>query len=235
MDTNTGAITSTFSSVPGNLLSCSVTDAGDAWRISLTRLTLADTTSLQFRLYPAFNTSGSISRNNATTGNNVFGMPQLEAGPLATSYIPTTGVQVARAADIPFVPISTWYNNLEGTLQAKFQTNNPAQTNRVASLFGSAGQMIVIDSNGQCEVDGTFVSPAASGANAAVAFRAGDSAAAVAGAITGTGAPDDLPDFPKGLYLGSLDGQSQFLNGWLQQLQYQPKRLPNADLITLTT
>ncbi|MCY1552688.1 hypothetical protein D9M68_891000 [compost metagenome] len=57
----------------------------------------------------------------------------------------------------------------------------------------------------------------------------------MAGAITGTGAPDDLPDFPKGLYLGSLDGQSQFLNGWLQQLQYQPKRLPNADLITLTT
>lgn len=160
---------------------------------------------------------------------------QLEVGDAPSSYIPTTTAVVTRPADVAFVPISTWFNNLEGTLQAKYQDRNPAQAHRVASLFSSAGQMITIDSNGQCEVDGTFISPPATGGNAAVAFRAGDAAAAVSGLLTATGSPPALPNFPKGLYLGSLDGQSQFLNGWLKQLTYQPSRLENADLIDLTT
>jgi hypothetical protein len=168
-------------------------------------------------------------------GNPVVWGAQLELGQRQSSYISTGASPVTRPADVAFVPISTWFNNLEGTLQAKYQDSYPDQSHRVASLFSSAGQMIVIDSNGQCEVDGTFLSPAAPGGNAAVAFQSGDAAAAVAGALTATGSPPSLPDFPKGLYLGSLDGQSQFLNGWLQKLTYQPSRLVNADLIALTS
>ncbi|WP_407733296.1 DUF2612 domain-containing protein [Pseudomonas citronellolis] len=179
--------------------------------------------------------TGDTAFTRVSGGSRYEWLGQLEAGSFASSPIPTLGSQVTRAADVAFVPISAWFNNLEGTLQAKFQANSTAQTNRVASLFSGAGQMITIDSNGQCEVDGTFVSPSAAGGNAAVAFKAGDAAAAVAGAITSAGTPPALPDFPKALYLGSLDGQSQFLNGHLQLLTYQPKRLANSDLIALTT
>ncbi|WP_313461699.1 DUF2612 domain-containing protein [Pseudomonas nitroreducens] len=171
---------------------------------------------------------------DGTSGFYVWGR-QLELGDQPSSYIATGASAATRPADSALVPISTWFNNLEGTLQAKYQDRNPAQAHRVASLFSSAGQMITIDSNGQCEVDGTFISPPAAGGNAAVAFQAGDAAAAVSGAITATGAPPSLPNFPKGLYLGSLDGQVQFLNGWLKQLTYQPTRLNNSDLIALTT
>lgn len=214
-------------------ISGSVENYGNGWyrcTVSATK----GTANAVVRLVLDPKDNSGASAGDGTSGFFAWG-GQLEIGSGATSLIPTTIAQVARAADIAFVPISTWFNNLEGTLQATYRADSPAKTNRVASLFSSAGQMITIDSNGQCEVDGAFVSPAASGGNAAVAFQAGDAAAAVAGAITAEGSPPSLPNFPKGLYLGSLDGQSQFLNGWLKQLTYQPSRLGNPDLIALTT
>ncbi|WP_315809505.1 DUF2612 domain-containing protein [Pseudomonas sp. C9-3] len=206
---------------------------GGWFRVSLVWVA-AVATSIDCRIQLANGASTTSYLGDGTSGFYVWGR-QLELGDQSSSYIPTGAAAVTRSADVAFVPISTWFNNLEGTLQANFQANNPAQSNRVASLFSSAGQMTTIDSNGQCEVGGTFISPAAPGGNAAVAFQAGDIAAAVAGVITAVGAPPSLPDFPKGLFLGSLDGQSQFLNGWLKQISYQPARLNNSDLITLTS
>ncbi|QIE87969.1 DUF2612 domain-containing protein [Pseudomonas nitroreducens] len=216
-----------FSNISGSVVNC-----GNGWyRCTVTAMKGTANTVVRLALDPKDNSGASAG--DGTSGFYAWG-GQLEIGNGVTSLIPTTSSQSVRAPDIAFVPISTWFNNLEGTVQAKYQAQVPAQTNRVASLFSSVGQMIAIDSNGQCEVDGTFVSPPSVGGNAAVAFKAGDAAAAVAGAITGAGTPA-LPDFPKALYLGSLDGQSQFLNGWLKQLTYQPSRLGNSDLIALTT
>lgn len=219
---------SDFTSISGDIVNC-----GNGWyKCTVTAMKGISNSVIGLAIDPKDN-------SGASSGDGVSGLyawgAQLEIGSADTSYIPTTTASVTRPADIAFVPISTWFNNLEGTLQARYQDASPAQNHRVASLFSSTGQMITIDSNGQCEVDGTFISPPASGGNAAVAFQAGDAAAAVTGAITANGAPPSLPAFPKGLYLGSLDGQSQFLNGWLKQLTYQPSRLNNSDLIALTT
>lgn len=41
---------------------------------------------------------------------------QLEAGSFATSYIPTSGSQVTRAADLQTEPLSPWFNQSKGTV-----------------------------------------------------------------------------------------------------------------------
>lgn len=93
---NTGVITATSAS---GVLASGVIDQGATWRVWMLTQALPDSTTASIRCYPAWNTDGSVTRNNATTGTLTYGMPQIEAGNSVTSYMPTNGASVTRAAD----------------------------------------------------------------------------------------------------------------------------------------
>jgi hypothetical protein len=68
---------------------------------------------------------------------------QLEAGSFVTSFIPTGGTAVTRNADIARMTgtnFSSWYNDSEGTLIAKYETSPNLFATYVAASNGSVGQ-----------------------------------------------------------------------------------------------
>jgi hypothetical protein len=100
-DTNLGVFSATQGIVAG---SARAEDVGNWWRISISVANNGTGTSIQYRFFPAYNTDGSTTRNNAVTGSKVVFGAQLEAAPTPSSYIPTAGSAVTRAADVLTVP-----------------------------------------------------------------------------------------------------------------------------------
>lgn len=106
---NTGVITAT--STPG-VLASGVIDQGSTWRVWMVTQALADSSTISMRCYPAWNTDGSITRNNATTGTLTYGMPQIEPGSSISSYMPTTGASATRAADVATITVPSGFTTL---------------------------------------------------------------------------------------------------------------------------
>lgn len=80
-----------------------IQDCGNGWyRCSVTFTTDAADTSGQLRIYLGNADGGSSMTRDGTSSVLIYGA-QLEAGAFATSYIPTAGGTVTRAADLPKV------------------------------------------------------------------------------------------------------------------------------------
>ncbi len=175
--------------------------------------------------------------------------PQLEQGAFATSYIPTTTAAATRAADSALVtPISSFYNQAEGTLFAEYICNiasrvivdiNDNSTNNrltlVTSGLGIPNAAAVFGGSNQ------FVNIIGSAPSAGVAVKLIGAAKVddFAGARDGTlGTPDtsgSMPVSPTHLRVGSAGTGSSFTNGHIRKVAYWPKRLTNTLLQQLTT
>ena len=89
----------------------SVSDQGDYWRLSITGSS-GNNTTVSLRLYPNLNTAGGSG-----AGSQIVWGAQLETGPIATSYIPTTTASVTRVKDdITQTSASSLIGQTEGTL-----------------------------------------------------------------------------------------------------------------------
>ena len=122
----------TTSSVLGTATATSV---GSGWyRVAVTYTPTVTNTS--FNVFPREGGSTSYL-GDGTSGILIWGA-QLEAGAFATSYIPTTTAAATRAADSAVVtPISSFYNQSEGTLFAEI--NYPqTRISHSASYFANA-------------------------------------------------------------------------------------------------
>ena len=171
--------------------------------------------------------------------------PQLEQGAFATSYIPTTTAAATRAADSAVVtPISSFYNQSEGTLFAEYRTgagtpvagamviDDGTNDNRVA-LFLGASQIAIAATY-------TTVGGIAAVANtifkSVLGYRANDHAASVNGAAVATntavGVPSGLTTLGIGAEAGGTYAQPC---GHIRRIAYFPKRLSNTLLQSLTT
>jgi hypothetical protein len=200
---------------------------------------------LFFNLYD--NQTASYT-GDGTSGLYVWGA-QLEAGAFPTSYIPTTTAAATRAADSAVVtPISSFYNQSEGTLfgEARLARQASGFAPILFIGFGSSGSnvdiryrataatgfFVTVSSVDQAAFTGGSAISANAIARAIGAYKANDFAFTQNGETTQLDSSGTLPD-PIQLCVGSDTGT--FLNGHVRKLAYWPKRLTDTLLEQLTT
>jgi len=191
------------------------------------------------------------------TGNGVAGLypwgAQFEAGEAPSSLIPTTTAQVTRAADMAFVPASTWLNSGEGTLYV--ESVNRTVLSVAGGMLGTAASnprvMLYLSSGGlsRAEVsDDANVPQFAQSLGGVIAPNillkqavAYDAAEGVqfssAGLLTGApSGPVALPTIDR-LTLGTrgVATTTAHMTGHIRRMQYFPYRLSAAQLQALTT
>jgi hypothetical protein len=171
---------------------------------------------------------------------------QLEVGAFATSYITTTGATATRSADSAVVtPISSFYNQAEGTLFAQLSTLTTAagtfpyslsiddntNNNRIEIYASSSSSTVTVVSSGASQSLTSFAGAITAGVafSAGVAFRANDLAFSTNGLASLTDASVLLPVSPDRLRIKPAT------NGHIRKLAYWPRRLSNTLLQQLTT
>lgn len=185
---------------------------------------------------------------DGTSGCYVWGA-QHEIGAFPTSYIPTLGSTVTRAADNISLATSAFpYSGTECTLYVRFTNTNSAANasaailvqdadaggNRLGHFISGGTNNTLIVSNGGANQAFASAGGSAGGTHKfAGAATANSFNAAVDGTIAG--ADDTSGSMPTldSLRLGRQ--VSAYLNGYIKQVMYLPSRMSNADLQTLTS
>jgi hypothetical protein len=193
-----------------------------------------------------------VYTGDGTSGLYIWGA-QLEAGAFPTSYIPTTSATVTRAADNASMVgsnFSSWYNQSEGTIFAsadRIYTGNFVGDTYIANLsdgtnsneiaiYGAGGGLQV---STEMKVSGTqqlnyMFGVWADGFNkSAVAYKQNDTVFAFNGSTKTTDTSCNVPIVDR-LNIGLRNTSNQF-NGHIQSIKYYPTRLPNGDLIALSS
>jgi hypothetical protein len=174
--------------------------------------------------------------------------PQLEQGAFPTSYIPTTTAAATRSADSAVVtPISSFWNQAEGTMFVEFQaqtlTQDTGSTSRRILQADDGSTAIFITQNGTNDSlqfartggdwNFTLGSSITSNTRAILGFAANN----VNGAVNGTDGTDDtsaaIPSVTT-LRIGRAVTNGRF-QGHIRKIAYWPKRLTNTLLEQLTT
>jgi hypothetical protein len=231
-DTNLNSSAQTFTPTSGNLRT---------QRQSLTRtLTEATTARLLASVRIAY-----------TSGNPIdltlrIAAPQLEQGAFATSYIPTTSAAATRAADSAVVtPISSFYNQSEGTLFAEVSVLTTASgtfpysialddntNNNRIELYGSTIDSVAVTaSSGSQQTLISFAGAITAGTRfrTIVAARADDIAFSTNGQPVLTDATASMPVGVTQLRVKP----NTFAH--IRKIAYWPRRLSNTLLQQLTT
>ena len=189
---------------------------------------------------------------------------QLEAGPFATSYIPTTAASVIRSADVCSITgsdFSGFYNQSEGSFVAEYDrsTNvgsgvkftwqvialyNPASPTTYSALQSTqASDGRAVYRNAVTDVFNT--SPSLLAANTMMkvsyGYKSGDFVNARNGTLvaTGAGAIPTVSAFDRIEFGFSSNGifgppNNQYLDGHIASIRYYRKKLTNAKLQSLT-
>ena len=170
---------------------------------------------------------------------------QLEAGSFPTSYIPTSGSQQTRSADVASIPVSAFgYNQDAGTVVVEQSTFNDVKNAVVWQVDdGTANNRHVFNAfNGNTTVV-TGGSPQASlthtgqNPNATYKHGFGYKLNSFASVYDGGGPVTDvLGTVPTVsiLRFGADTSTAAYLNGHIKSLRYFPRRLTNTQLQELT-
>ena len=185
---------------------------------------------------------------------------QMEVGEFLTSFIPTNGDVGTRGADLVKVDgeeFTEFYNPVESTVVCEFDSSNWLTYNnnayeRIWSISnGSESDVIemfkentvnnairyrVRDGNANVLGAANISYDTNTTPKMAFALKLNDGAAAVDGTISGT--TDNVIPMPTvdRLILGNDDNSSQnSLNGHIRKFSYYPVKLPDSQLVTLTS
>ena len=177
--------------------------------------------------------------------------PQIEKAAFATSFIPTSGTTVSRAADVFSISTGSWHDAAKGVLMAEYDVNavNSANYPGVAVLHdGTNSNAITLYINGSSLVPRgqikqastiSFDDTAGGGAltlgaraKSALLYQANNGRYSNAGS---TSAQDTSVSVPTVTTL-QLGGGSNVtpLNGHVAQMKYYPNALPASQLQLLT-
>jgi hypothetical protein len=231
--------------------SVSVQDFNTYYRVSFTFNSQSSATTTAVQIVPSHGASVNLSGVGASallSGTTIeVGGFQVERGVFPTSYIPTTTAAATRAADSAVVtPISSFYNQSEGTLFAEvWKTNNPSDAKWLSFVrLGDTTRNITITnyatSHNFAVWNGTSTSVDFSSAalnvayKIAGAYKANDARAAQNGMLSGPNTSANPASNIDAMHLGSLGGVQFFLNNHIRRIAYWPERLPNERLQQLT-
>jgi hypothetical protein len=263
--TGSGSVTqsSAGSSSGFSAVSSSIVDAGNGWyRISMTatqasRLVYVSSPDLCTSSTPtlAASNGSEVYAGDVTKGVYVWGA-QLETASTASSYIPTTGSTVTRAADISTsvatsVFESSFYNQTEGTVFTDCSItytvpgslfplvsslNDGTSNNRIENGFLTstlAGYEVVASGSAQVGVYPSAVSVLAR--RLATNYQLNNFAACVNGKSISTDTTGIVPTVSQ-LRIGDRAGgaSTNVLNGTIKRLTYWPTRLGNEVLQRIT-
>lgn len=178
---------------------------------------------------------------------------QLEAGALATSYIPTAGSSVQRVAEtysMTGTAFSDWYNATEGTLHTTCIFTNDLLVGRpVISISDTSNEMINHQLNSSDAtllqlrvVDGGVLQAAlnhsgiTTGAiqSIASAYKVNDFASSHNGGAVVTDNAGTLPT-PNKINFGSTPASASLrIDGHIRGFEYWPVRLSNTELVNIS-
>lgn len=218
-----------------------MTSFGGGWyRCSISKQAVATTSGTSPHYFSAVN-SGTANARISEAGNSVyFYGAQTETGAFPTSYIPTSGSTVTRAADIASVPVERFAYNKSNTVGTFYVHFEGEQGGRGLSAVSSAGRAcdilvnttVLVYSNHTgtdlyylTEYDGGFVKVAA-------AMKQNDAAASADGGSVDTDNSTIVPITATQIDIGRYS--TDYANGHIKQIQYFPKRLSNTELQLLT-
>jgi hypothetical protein len=222
-----------------------ITAFGNGWyRCSITATSTSTATNGFYIQIASANGTRSYQGDGAS-GIFIWGS-QVEAGSFATSYIPTTTGSVVRSVDVCSITggnFTGMYNQSEGTAVIKF-TN--ADTSGYPQLFSFnqtaapfANRIYVVGYNRMANTEVGIVTSSVTqlayigsltskAGNLSLSYKLNDAAYAKDGVIATTDNTVTL-----GTFIDRL--QLQETNGCIASFRYFKKRLPNAQLQTLTS
>ena len=239
-------------SAPPTNISADIEQVGSFYRVSISGTTAGTAGAGSVRIHSTDGTSNNFL-GDAGKGLNIYGA-QLEAGSFATSYIPTSGSQQTRSADIASIPVTAFgYNQTAGTVVVEFDTNGSdgADYPRVFSLSNTSGtdlaRFLVNPTNTTtAAVVASDLGVAFAGwsgsitpntvETVAMALKENDFAGSLSGASVQTDQAGAMPAASDILALGTQRNlTNNYLNGHIKSLKYYPRRLTNTQLQELTS
>lgn len=211
------------------------------WRVSITATISGDVmdANMASGFWPH---ASDVDTSQSELGDGVSGVyawgAQLESGPLATSYIPTTTAAAVRSAETVQVALSPWYSSAIGAFYAEFVPNR-TNTLTYQSAPGVLGQWLRAGGtsfNNFVAYDGANIAYA-SGVPAqfvtnkcAMSYSGTTQSVCLNGSTVGSAAYDGAyPDAV--LQIGFANGH---LYGHVKRAAYYPARLSDAELVELT-
>ena len=211
----------------------------DWWRLSVSSTTSIGATSVTFNL-------------GAVTDNQVFYAwgAQLEEGSFATSYIPTSGSQQTRSADLASIPVTAFgYNDQAGTIVVEYGaynvgavaasivsvTDNPVSNDFVLVYADTSVTIMVVKDNGVRQaLFSVSGDRRTTGGIAGIAMKDNAFASTVDGSAPQTDISGTMPTDVSVVRIGSWASNPAYLNGHIKSLKYFPRRLTDAQLQELT-
>jgi len=226
------------------------TYTGGWFRVSVTA-TAATTTSfglVQTRVLKTNSTDRQTSHAGDGTSSVILWGAQVEEGSFPSSYIPTAGTQVTRAADSCSRVLGEEFNPSAGTIYIEYSadsapnlfgllenSNNYLTLNGPASDFTTLRLLVKID--GAFDVNVNLSTTLVGGAHkVAVSYSSLGYSAVVDGGTLLTGATDmtGLMGQVASASLGKDAQTNSYLNGNIKDFRLSPLRVSDAELITLT-
>lgn len=254
----TGAITATNTQGSPSNVTTAVTLCSNGWVRIVVSMTASSSANVTFlAVHPSNSGTPTVDAgcNPTFAGDGVSGIyiwgAQVELGSFASSYIPTAGSTVTRAADLVTLAGTLFpLSQTEGTLYAKFMcmgqdtsyildidaSNNEAfylarlTTNKV--LFGAVdGGVQQFPSNG---FESTASLADLTQGRIAGAYKLNDSAAALIGETVQTDIVCTMPTTTT-LVLGNRSTGAREIGGWIFEAAYFPTRKTNSQLQALAS
>jgi hypothetical protein len=219
----------------------SVTALPNGWyRLSVTNSITMAANIIGLNIFLA-NSSGSTTyTGDGYSGVFIWGA-QLEALAFPTSYIPTTSAQVTRAADLPVLPIDTWYNTLQGTWFAQVNMPYTGGTPRIVGATPSSKAPIEISNQAAAMFDNVFGVSTANTITAnttqkiATAWTGTTGQVCLNGGTVATGNQTNGYANLSTIGIGyNSTSNDNFINGRIAKISYYPQALTSAQLQVLT-
>jgi len=179
--------------------------------------------------------------NASCTGSATFSRPQVEVGTAASSFIPTSGSTVQRAADscvMSGTNFSSWFNATQGTLLATWSGTGITSGRYATINDGSASNQIWLGYSESAIYNGSFQASFGTAGTAnkkvALAYATNDAAWCFNGATVSTDTSVTLPTGLNQIAIGNSQAGTAAINTSLRFIKYFPSRLANTTLQSLT-